>query len=125
MKAFKEMVEERAAGAAIMDSRLEVRFNRFVKKLRLPQPIRQMEFYERGVYLGWVDFAYPTLKLAIETDSWKWHFGRLAWERDKRKTNYLQRQGWRILSITWRQLKDEPEYVEELLRDFFAPSLKI
>jgi very-short-patch-repair endonuclease len=52
----------------------------------------------------------------IECDSYAFHMERAAFERDRRRDGELGLLGWRVLRITWAQLRYEPRYVIELLR---------
>ena len=58
-----------------------------------------------------IDFAYPDHALAIEADGYRWHQGRAAWERDRTRTSELASRGWRVLQVTWLQLKHRPDEV--------------
>ena len=44
-----------------------------------------------------VDLAIPTLKTAVEFDSWYWH--RASLRRDDKKTNALHAAGWTVVRI--------------------------
>jgi very-short-patch-repair endonuclease len=58
-----------------------------------------------------VDFLWPTRKLVVEFDSWEFHRGRDAFEKDRRRDADLLLAGYRVLRITWRRLVEEPEAV--------------
>lgn len=59
-----------------------------------------------------LDFAHPRIKLAILTDGYETHMGRLRFERDRQQANRLALQGWAVLCITWKRLIEEPERVK-------------
>ena len=58
-----------------------------------------------------VDFLWSAQRLVVETDGYAFHSSRGAFERDRRRDRQLQAQGYVVLRITWRELKDEPEAV--------------
>lgn len=51
------------------------------------------------------DFCWPHLSLIVEADSWRWHGGRLARERDADRDQLLSIAGWRVVHFTRRQIK--------------------
>ena len=55
-----------------------------------------------------VDFAWPDVKLAIETDGYETHGTRGAFESDRRLDQLLAIAGWERARFTWRQVgRDE------------------
>jgi len=101
------------------DGRDQARTNGFERRLvralvraGLPDPIPQFEVRDRrGVLVARPDFAYPDARLAIEADSYRWHGGRLAFDRDLRRRNRLTALGWRIVHVSWTQLVRNPASV--------------
>ena len=59
-------------------------------------------------------------RLLVETDSWRWHRTREAFERDRERDALHARAGWRRLRFTHRQLTTEPRAVAETLVAAFA-----
>lgn len=58
-----------------------------------------------------VDALWADERLVVELDSFRFHRSRSAFERDRRKSAELQTAGYRVLQVTWRQLRDTPEGV--------------
>jgi very-short-patch-repair endonuclease len=58
-----------------------------------------------------VDLVWHARRLVVELDSYGFHSSRAAFERDRRKDQELQANGWRVIRFTWRQITDEPEAV--------------
>lgn len=58
-----------------------------------------------------VDALWADERLVVELDSFRFHRSRRAFERDRRKSAELQTAGYRVLQVTWRQLRDSPEVV--------------
>lgn len=55
-----------------------------------------------------VDFLWERERLVVETDGYQFHGHRLAYETDRRRDQILLAAGYRVMRITWRQLRDEP-----------------
>jgi very-short-patch-repair endonuclease len=58
-----------------------------------------------------VDFLWRDLHFAIEVDGYDAHSGRVAFERDRLKVANLNASGLRVMPITGRQLRDDPDGV--------------
>lgn len=58
-----------------------------------------------------VDVLWRELGFAVEIDGYDAHSGRLAFERDRLKVATLKAQGLDVMSITPRQLRDDPDGV--------------
>jgi very-short-patch-repair endonuclease len=54
-----------------------------------------------------VDFLWREQRLIVETDSWRHHGDRSAFERDRARDAHLQSLGFRVLRFTHRQLTAE------------------
>ena len=65
-----------------------------------------------------LDFAYPALRLGIETHGLRWHFGEERWKRDLRRDRRLAQLGWEILYFSWDDVHLEPGRVEQEVRGF-------
>ena len=92
-------------------SRLERRMLDRIVELGLPLPITNS--YVEG-YL--VDFHWPEKRLVLETDGYETHSSRSSFERDRRQDLELQAQGWRVVRVTWRALRDDLERTIASLR---------
>ena len=57
------------------------------------------------------DLLWADRRLVVELDSWGFHSSPEAFEADRRKTADLQRAGYRVLRITWRQVHHDPAWV--------------
>jgi very-short-patch-repair endonuclease len=81
------------------------------RRHRLPQP----EINARvGPYE--VDFLWRDQKVIVETDSWRHHGDRSAFERDRARDARLQSLGFRVLRFTHRQLTRDRSAVVAALR---------
>ena len=114
---LRKLVDLRVTAADVPQSVMESRMNRLIRRAKLPLPIRQLSIRDAaGRVVARPDFAYPDQRLAIECQSYRWHFGRRKWHHDLERSNELTRLGWRILYFTWDQLRVEPGSVIDRIR---------
>jgi len=92
-------------------SELERRFLRLCRRHRLPSP-------EVNARLGdhVVDFLWRRSGLIVETDGYRYHSGRAAFEHDHRRQARLAAAGYEVLRFTWRQVLDDPKEIAAILR---------
>ena len=93
-------------------SDLESDFLALCQRAELPAP-------EVNVRIGrWtVDFLWSAQKLAVETDSYRYHHGTVAFEDDRARDLALRRRDYQVLRFTERQLEEEPSTVIADLKD--------
>lgn len=62
-------------------------------------PLAHIYDYETEYQVEWffIDIAFPEIKLAIELDGYEFHKDKA--ERDKRRDEFLQSCGWRVIRI--------------------------
>jgi very-short-patch-repair endonuclease len=87
-------------------SELERRFLDLCRRHRLPRPevnARVDAFY--------VDFLWPQQRLIVETDGFRHHGTRSAFESDRARDARLHLLGYTVLRFTHRQVTDEPDRV--------------
>ena len=108
------LAEHRAA--APTESDLEELLLAVLRDANLPAPQRQV-YIDPGDGESPIraDFAWPDRRLVIEADSRRFHRTGPAFERDRRRDQRLTVAGWRILRITWLQLKDDPRRIVTLI----------
>ncbi len=64
-----------------------------------------------GGYL--VNFVWRERGLVVETDSYLYHRGRLAFQEDRDRDLELKRLGYEVLRVSERQVNEEPDRVAE------------
>lgn len=82
-----------------------------------PKPNEWLHLEDRWVQ---PDFLWPTERIVVETDGWETHRTRQAFEADRAKDQLLTRAGYRVIRVTWRQLRDEPGLVIATIRAALA-----
>jgi len=109
---LRRVLEERALGDAVSDSKLERRMAGLLRRAGLPAAVfHYVVLTPGGLFLAEVDFACPELRLAIEVDGFGVHGTPRAMAKDFVRQNGLVPYGWRVLRFTWRQVTREPEMV--------------
>jgi very-short-patch-repair endonuclease len=95
-----------AAAGAPPRSQAERWFRALVRRAQLPDPEGNVfvEGYE-------VDFYLRDARLVVEVDGTASHRTRRSFESDRRRDAVLAAAGIRVMRVTWRQLRDEPEAV--------------
>ena len=100
------------------DSVLELRFHHDVGRY-LPAYEYQWPVRINGKDLR-IDFAYPSIKLAIELDGYDKRRSRASLDYDARRGRLLLHDGWRVAHFTWTDITTDPHGVAaeilELLR---------
>jgi very-short-patch-repair endonuclease len=96
-------------------SELERLFLALCRRHRLPQP-------EINALVGpyEVDFLWRDRRLVVETDGFRHHAGRAAFERDRARDALLQSLGFRVLRFTHRQVTEDRSAVVAALRALHA-----
>ena len=54
------------------------------------------------------DFLWRPQRVIVEVDSWRWHGDRHAFESDTDRHARWVAQGWTVLRVTPKQIRDDP-----------------
>jgi very-short-patch-repair endonuclease len=108
--------ERHGEGPELTRSELERRFLRLCSRHGLSPPEVNVRI---GNYL--VDFLWRDARLIVETDGYRYHRGRAAFEYDYRRQARLIAAGFEVLRFTWSQVVDEPREVLGALRSRLEP----
>jgi len=91
-------------------SDLERAFLAICRRDRLPQPEVNVRI---GPFL--VDFLWRGERLVVETDGYRYHRGKAAFQDDRARDLELRQLGFDVLRLSERQIDDEPERVAAVL----------
>lgn len=97
-------------------SDLERDFLRLCRRQDLPAPEVNVRIGSREV-----DFLWREARLVVETDGYRYHRGRQAFEDDRARDLDLRSQGYDVLHFSYRQVTEEPERVGAVVRDALSP----
>jgi len=101
--------------ATVTRSELERRFLAFLEEAGLPHPDVSATL-EAGARTFEVDCVWRDARVVVELDGARHHDTRAAFERDRERDRILQAAGWRVVRLTWRQLRDAATAVAGDLR---------
>jgi Protein of unknown function (DUF559) len=91
-------------------SDLEGDFLLLCRRYGLPPPEVNVRI---GLHL--VDFLWRETQLVVETDSYLYHRGEVAFQDDHARDLELMRRGFEVLRLSELQLDEEPAHVAEIL----------
>jgi very-short-patch-repair endonuclease len=63
-----------------------------------------------------VDFLWRGPKIVVETDGYRFHRGRLAFEEDRKRDLRLHASGFQVVRLTYAQVTNEAQQVAATLR---------
>jgi very-short-patch-repair endonuclease len=64
-----------------------------------------------------VDFLWRDQRLIVETDGYRYHGGRAAFENDRDRDLALKALGYEVIRLSYRQVDREPKRIAEVLGD--------
>lgn len=91
-------------------SDLEADFLRLCRRHRLPPPEVNVRI---GPYL--IDFLWRERRFVVETDSYLYHRGEVAFQEDRARDLGLMQRGFEVLRISEFQLDEGPAQVAQVL----------
>lgn len=108
---LKLVTQEELEAAGIVDpdlvaptrSQFERTFRAALRDAGLPMPVAG---YRIDLYTA--DFAWPAERVVVETDGWRFHGHRIAFESDRERDARLAARGWVVVRVTWKRLKRSP-----------------
>lgn len=112
---IRRVLDDRALGADAPDSVLEPRMARLLLEHGLPPAAFQHWVRVKGRRYR-LDFAYPTVKLAIEVKGWNHHSSPGAMDADFEREALITADGWTILSFSWLAVVRRPGQVAAQIR---------
>jgi very-short-patch-repair endonuclease len=62
-----------------------------------------------------VDFHWADRGLVVEADGYEWHSSRRALEDERRRDQLLIAAGFRVVRVTWRQVRRAPDALVDTL----------
>ncbi|MDQ6606936.1 MAG: DUF559 domain-containing protein [Actinomycetota bacterium] len=100
------LMDEYQAGMGATWSELEADFRAMLKPTGVPMPqVNQFIVLDDGEDAIRADFYWPAQRVVVETDGYKFHRARGAFERNRRNDQRLTVAGFRVVRMTHRQIK--------------------
>lgn len=107
---LRRILDDERHTQGITRKELEARFKEVLDGSDLPRPRRNVDIVVSDGHFN-VDCLWAAQRVVVELDGRATHGTRRAFERDREKDRKLQAEGWRVVRVTWRQLRDEPDSV--------------
>jgi very-short-patch-repair endonuclease len=99
---LRKVMSRRPKGAAPTESELETRMLQLLRKVDVPEPVRQ-----HPVGHARLDLAFPDVGLAVECDGKAVHTDPVALFYDRHRQNGVVGRGaWTVLHYTWHDVVD-------------------
>jgi very-short-patch-repair endonuclease len=87
----------------------------------LPAPTSQWSFtHPRRGWIGYLDFAWPAARAALECDGYQYHSSREAFQTDRRRWTAVGTAGWHLAVVTWFDVMYDPDYVVEVVQELLG-----
>jgi hypothetical protein len=110
------IVEDLARGGAVPESWLEEVIRRIIDDSRLPELVPQFTLVDDQQHVvARFDVAFPSVRLAIEGHSRRFHFGPINESLDEDRDLRAARCGWEIVYLGWHATRRPDEVVQVLL----------
>ena len=124
IKLSNKWIEENVPAAiapSTKDTAIERRlFEAIARVGRLPHPVKQRDFRTGEVLITVADFAYEAERIAIYCDGFAFHGTVEKLAADAQKRNYLQSQGWMVLTFWGQTILQHPDRCEEQIWRAFS-----
>jgi very-short-patch-repair endonuclease len=118
MAMLRRLLAERMGEGGPAHNKTELRLYKSLSSAGL-KPTRQFRVdWSSGAF--YLDCAWPKLHVGAESDSYRWHGTRTAWDRDKDRERILKQMGWRIVRFTWEDIWFRPDFVVAEVRKELA-----
>ena len=96
-------------------SDLELDFRDFCRAHGIPEPA-----FNAWIVGQEVDAAWLEQKVAVELDSYEYHRGRAAFERDRERSSALAAAKWRPIRVTGRRMERDAERLADEVQRLLA-----
>lgn len=112
---LRELLAESAETHGVTRRKLEERFVALIDSRGLPRPRFNADVAVGGRFIC-ADCLWKAERLIVELDGRAVHGTRRAFESDRERDRLLLVEGWRVMRVTWRQLRDDGPRIAADLR---------
>jgi very-short-patch-repair endonuclease len=120
---LRAILREHGEALGVTRNDFEEGFLALVDRYDLPRPRLNADLAVAGRFFE-VDCLWRERRLIVELDGRAVHGTRRAFEADRERDRLLVGAGWRVIRITWRQLRDDAPAIAGLLGDLLGPTLR-
>ncbi|MGH2753293.1 MAG: hypothetical protein ACRDLB_02565 [Actinomycetota bacterium] len=97
---LRRFLDDRPPGYKPLKSPLELRVRRELKKAGFPEPLYEYPIRLSDGTVVHPDFSWLPSKSTVEAESYRWHGGRAAFDRDIDRYAAMRRDGWTVIQVT-------------------------
>lgn len=112
---LRDLLDEGAEAGGVTKNDFEELFVPLLDSYGLPRPRFNADVSVAGRFYS-VDCLWRRERLIVELDSRAVHGTRKAFESDRERDRLLMVDGWRVMRITWRQLRSQRASIASDLR---------
>lgn len=116
---LRDILRAENALSGVTRQELEARFSALLDARRLPRPRHNADIAMRGRFFEF-DCLWREQRVIVELDGRAAHGTWRAFETDRARDRIFLAEGWSVMRVTWRQLRDEPSAVASDLRRLLA-----
>lgn len=114
---LRKILAVRTVDRDLTDSDKEMVLLQVLRRHGLPEPVVQYEIWHKGRFLGRVDAAYLEWRIALEYESYEFHIGRKALERDSSRRNDMVGAGWLPITMTYADVRSGGHVLARQIRE--------
>jgi very-short-patch-repair endonuclease len=112
---LRELLQDESALTGITQNDFEEDFVALLDAYRLPRPRFNADVIVRARHFN-VDCLWRESRLIVELDGRAVHGTPRAFETDRERDRLLLADGWRVMRLTWRQIRDDSAEIVADLR---------
>jgi hypothetical protein len=94
-----------------VDSVIEAELLELLVTAGVDRPVTQFEIRESDHFVARVDFAWPTCRVALELDGYRYHSDLRSFVSDRERGNRIVTAGWTLLRTTPAALRNNPHMI--------------
>lgn len=116
---LRELLDENAEAGGATRNDFEEAFVPVLDSYGLPRPRFNADVAVAGRFFS-ADCLWQRERLIVELDGRAVHGTRKAFEDDRERDRLFMAEGWRVMRVTWRQLRSQPSAIATDLRKALA-----
>jgi very-short-patch-repair endonuclease len=118
---LRDLLGEGAKAGGVTRNDFEELFVPLLDSHGLPRPRFNADVFVAGRFVC-VDCLWQRERLIVELDGRATHGTRQAFENDRERDRRLMADGWRVIRVTWRQLRNQaPSIAADLRKALVLP----
>jgi hypothetical protein len=119
------VLDELGPGEGLPRSELEALLAPVLAAAGLPPALHEHPLPTTSELRGFVDRAWPHVRLIIEADGRRWHTRRADFARDARRDLEAGALGWHTQRVTWEMLRFDPDGTAALIRATYDERVRL